>query len=239
MVDREAGVKGFSYTKEILDELVASLSRERLHTYLAAARGDRARAIRLHVWNTAVSAAFYGPLQGLEIALRNAMRRELAERYGPSWYDNPNAGLDKGALDRVTGARSELARAGYGNEASRIVAALPFGFWVSLTGPGGRRASGHKADYEMTLWRPAPRRAFPHREKLTRKQAHRPLDDLRILRNRIAHHEPIFARDLARDHERILDVAGWISPGTATWIERHDRVFDLLGSPNGMEEIRF
>ena len=154
MMDREVRVKGFFYTHEVLDELEASLSRERLDTYLAAARGDRARAIRLHAWNTAVSAAFYGPLQGLEITLRNAMHRELAERYGPAWYDDPDAGLDRGALDRVTGARVEMARTGHGNETSRVVAALSFGFWVSLTGSGGRLTSGSKANYEMTLWRP-------------------------------------------------------------------------------------
>ena len=68
-MDREARVKDFSYTREILDEIEAALSRERLSAYLTAARGDRARAIRLHAWNTAVSAAFYGPLQGLEITL--------------------------------------------------------------------------------------------------------------------------------------------------------------------------
>ena len=238
-MDREVRVKGFSYTHEVLDELEASLSYERLDTYLAAARGGRARAIRLYAWNTAVSAAFYGPLQGLEIALRNAMHRELAERYGPAWYDDPNAGLDRGALDRVTGARVEMARAGHGNEASRVVAALSFGFWVSLTGSGGQLTSGPKANYEMTLWRPALRRVFPHRETLTRKQAHSPLNDLRTLRNRIAHHEPIFARDLAGDYRRILDVAGWISPTMATWIGRHSRVSDLLALPKDAEEIEF
>ena len=238
-MDREAGVKTFSYTEEILEEIEASLSRERGGTYLDAARGDRERAIRLYTWNTAVSAAFYGPLQGLEVALRNAMHRQLAERYGPVWCGNPDAGLDKGALDRVAGARSELARAGYGNEASRVVAALSFGFWVSLTGPGGRLESGRRANYEMTLWRPALRRAFPHRETLTRKQAHRPLNGLRALRNRIAHHEPIFARDLAGDHERILDAAGWISPGVRTWIEHHSRVVDLLALPKDAREVKF
>ena len=239
MVDRGAGVKSFLYTEEAIEEIETSLSRERLGTYLDAAGDDRERAIRFHAWNTAVSAAFYGPLQGLEVALRNAMHRQLAERYGPAWYDNPDTGLDKGTLDRVVAARSELARAGYGNEASRIVAALSFGFWVSLTGPGGRLESGRKANYEMTLWRPALRRAFPHRETLTRKQAHHPLNDLRALRNRIAHHEPIFARDLAGDHKRILDVAGWIPPGLRTWIEYHSRVLDLIALPKDVGEIKF
>ena len=228
MMDNQNRVKGVSYTSQELDELEASLSRKRLEIYLASVRGDRAKAVRLHAWNTAVSAAFYGPLQGLEVTLRNAVHRELVKRYGPSWHDNPDTGLDKGALARVSDAKSKLPRGGHEAEASRLVASLSFGFWVSLFGPGGRLVSGRKADYQMTLWRPALRRVFLHRKILARKQAHGPLNDLRILRNRIAHHEPIFDRNLIGDHNRILDLVGWMSPRMATWIEAHSEVCDLL-----------
>jgi hypothetical protein len=34
--------------------------------YTSVAGADREKAVRLYTWNTAVSAAFYGPLQGLE-----------------------------------------------------------------------------------------------------------------------------------------------------------------------------
>lgn len=65
-------------------------------------------------------------------------------------------------------------------------------------GSGGRLESGRKANYEMTLWRPALRQVFAHCATLTRRQAHEPLNDLRILRNRIAHHAPIFAAESDR-----------------------------------------
>ena len=239
MVDREPGVKTFSYADETLDELETALSRERLSTYLDAAGGDRQRAILLHAWNTAVSAAFYGPLQGLEVMLRNAMHRRLAERYGPAWYDDPGAGLDRGAVKRIAGARSKLARDGHGDDPHRVVVTLSFGFWVSLLGPGGRTEAGRKANHEMTLWRPALRGAFAHRATLTRRQAHHPLDTLRILRNRVAHHEPIFARDLTADHARILDVAGWISPAVRTWIEHHSRAPAVIEAARAASDVRF
>ena len=239
MVDREPGVKTFSYTDETLDKLETALSRERLSTYLDAAGGDRGEAIRLHAWNTAVSAAFYGPLQGLEVTLRNAMHRRLAERYGRAWYDHPGTGLDRGTVKRLASARSKLARDGHGDDPPRIVAALSFGFWVSLVGPGGRTEAGHKANYEMTLWRPALRGAFAHRATLTRRQAHHPLDALRILRNRVAHHEPIFARDLTADHERVLEVAGWISPAIRTWIEHHSRAPAVIEAARDAGDVRF
>ena len=99
---------------------------------------------------------------------------------------------------------------------------------------------GYKSpNYQMTLWRPALRGAFPHCITLTRKQIHGPLDHLRGLRNRVAHHEPIFARHLIKDHERIVETIGWISPGTQAWLEHHSCTPDLLGTPKDAEKVRF
>ena len=103
-------VNFFSWDENILDDLEASFSAERLGTYLKAAGGDRARALHLYTWNTAISAAFYGPLQGLEVALRNAMHRRLTAFYGAAWYDNPATGLDTVCLDRLAAAKTEAAR---------------------------------------------------------------------------------------------------------------------------------
>ncbi|WNJ87965.1 hypothetical protein [Bosea sp. 685] len=217
----------FSYTDAMITALETSLSPERMATYVTKAGGDREKAVRLYTWNTAVSAAFYGPLQGLEIALRNAMHRELAALYGVDWYDNPATGLDMGSLNRISAARSDLRRDGYADDPPHIVAALSFGFWVALLGAGGRLVVGGKANYEMTVWRPAVFRAFPH-VKISRKAAHAPLDYLRTFRNRIAHHEPILDRHLAADYASLQQVAGWISPQTQTWIAHHSRVPSLL-----------
>lgn len=104
MGDREPVVKNvFSYTDAVIQALETSLSPERMATYVGRAGGDREKAVRLYTWNTAVSAAFYGPLQGLEVALRNAMHRELSVRYGVDWYDNSAASLDAGTIARVSG----------------------------------------------------------------------------------------------------------------------------------------
>jgi hypothetical protein len=47
---------------------------------------------------------------------------------------------------------------------------------------------------------------------------------LRILRNRIAHHSPIYRRDLSADHARILRLLGYVSWDYAGWVLAHDRV---------------
>ena len=174
------------------------------------------------------------------LALRNALHRELTRLYGAAWYDNLAAGLDRGALERIADAKRKIAPGGGTVTPSKMVARLSFGFWVSLLGSGGRLdAAGRRANYEMTLWRPALRRAFPYRTPLTRIQAYQPLNALRKLRNRIAHHEPIFARPLLEDHERIVEVTGWISPGARTWIDRHSRVPLLLAASDDEAGVHF
>ena len=162
--------------------------------------------------------------------------------FGPEWFDNGEAGLDTGARRRIAKAREDLTGHGQGVEASDsdIVAALSFGFWVSLLGKGGDLGTRNKASYHDTLWLPALRMAFlPAGGSLKRKQAYMPLYHLRAFRNRIAHHEPIFQRDLARDHKRILEVAGWISPVTAARIDHHSRVPELLARRNDAAELKF
>ena len=213
----------------MLDALETSLSPERIATYTAETGGNRELALRLYTWNTAISAAFYGPLQGLEVALRNAMHQQLSTAYGEDWYDNPACGLDQGAMRKIENAKKTLGRGGYAIDPPHVVAELSFGFWVSLLGRGGRAAppdTGRK-NYEMTLWRPALYKAFPN-SHLKRADTHRPLDYLRTFRNRIAHHEPIFNRHLQQDYHSILNVAGWICPKTASWIRHHSRVEELL-----------
>jgi hypothetical protein len=228
----------FAYSAQMLAALETSLSQERMQTYLSRTGGDQERAIRLYTWNAAVSAAFYGPLQHLEIALRNAMHRELTTRFGPCWYDNAACGFDNRTIAKLATTRSELLRDKYLDGPSQIVASLSFGFWVALLGSGGHVAGSGKANYEMTLWRPALFKAFPH-VRISRKKVHAPLDYLRMFRNRIAHHEPVFDRHLVRDYESILEVTGWICPDSQRWISHHSRVIQILNTQAGDTNLRF
>ena len=81
-----------------------------------------------------------------------------------------------------------------------------------------------KADYEKTIWRPAVRNAFPYRRHLARREAHDSVRPLHELRNRVAHHQPIYHLDLALEHQRILDVTGWMGPEMRKWISDGTRV---------------
>ena len=218
-------VNEFPYNDAVLARLELTLSPDRLASYHRETGNDLEQSLRLYSWNTEISAAFYAPLQGLEICLRNALHRELATVYGLHWYDNRATGLTPQARDHIDRARRELLRESKPDDAPHIVAALPFGFWERLLthGPRGKR------NYEITLWRPALHKAFPHAQPRRRQTVHAPIQQLRNLRNRIAHHEPIFRRNLQADYDDILRVLGWMCPETCRWVAHHNVIVETLG----------
>ena len=200
--------------------LRAIASRARIEPYLATCLGDRSAAVRLYSWNIQVSAAFQAPLGCLEVAYRNALNYQLTTLFGRGdWWLAPDIRLHHTAQRIVADAIQEIHRRSKRPTPGRVVAELPFGFWVSLLGSG--------TDYETRLWRPALHHAFPgYRGR--RAPLHQEFDDVRRFRNRIAHHEPIHRRDLVADHERIVRLLGYISLEYAAWVRLNDRVPEVL-----------
>ena len=127
----------FRAGREELESLQCCLSRDRLSKYLRATQGSLSNALALYNWNTAISAAFYGPLQWLEVTLRNSVDNCLAEVYGDAWYFHNDARLDFICRRQVKEARDRLERNNQAITRSRMVAALSFGFWVTLLSRGG------------------------------------------------------------------------------------------------------
>ncbi|MDF2096524.1 hypothetical protein [Aquibaculum arenosum] len=177
-------------------------------------------AIKLYVHNTILSEGFYTPLQGLEIALRNALHAQFSNRFGADWYDAAIKDIRHPQTTMIARAKTTLRRDRKPITPSGMVAELSFGFWVGLLGP----------DYEVPLWRRCCRHAFPYRPlHHERKQVLGALNSVRRLRNRVAHHEPILHRNLETDHQTIINAASWICPHTAEWIRAHSRLPGLLG----------
>ena len=209
----------YIYTDSTVVALFEALSPERLAAYLKAAGGDRAKALRLYVWKTAMSEALYGPLQGLEVVLRNAVNRELCAKYGDQWFRNakPALFIDQQAekLEKTI-SRFDKSRVLTVND---VVADLSFGFWSDLF------------DHQMydELWKQTLHKAFSHRPKgVKRNTIAIPVKRLNTLRNRIAHHEPIWNRDLQKDYDLIIELTSWIAPIASDWMEHQSRFAQVL-----------
>lgn len=217
----------FTYTPGAVSALEACLSLERLQPYLNAAGGDKERAVRLYERNTQLSEAFYGPLQAVEIVIRNALHIQLLKQFGLLWFRDLEARgiVVKEQLRQLQQAREYLHETGKPETAGGIVAELSFGFW---TGICAKR-------YQTPLWNVCLHRPFktagPKGKPLLRFEAFERLDGIRTLRNRIAHHEPILTRHLTGDFDKLLATAGWISGGYGEWIEQTSCFRERFAAP--------
>lgn len=193
---------------ELFAALEVSFSQERLRSYKASCNNDPQKTIELYLWNSIISQALYRPLQVLEVSTRNAMNRQLCDKYGSSWYRNQNPVLfsDPQAekITKVIGRFDKQRPIVVGD----VVADLSFGFWSDLV--------DHQTYDE--LWKVALHKAFPNRPKGTKRStAAVPFRRLNTLRNRIAHHEPIWTRNLKYDYELTIQLISWICPTTSAW----------------------
>lgn len=199
----------------------AALSLERFSRYLGWSGGDRDRAIALYTLNTQLSEALYLPLQGFEIALRNRVHAVMSDLNGDRWFELDRALLGPYQKDRVADALAELAEAGKRPTPGRVVAALSFGFWTAMLGSVYEDAWRHGLNAIA---------ATTDGRRLARKKLSAPLTPIRLLRNRIAHHEPILHWNLLKHRRNIGEVTQWLSPAVAEWVDANDRFAAVFGS---------
>lgn len=202
-----------------LSHVVATLTRPRLSKYLRVTRNNAQQALRLYVLNTKVSAAVMIDLHYIEVALRNKFDRELAVKFGNEWFK------DAGFLALVDGrshaillkAQKDAAKhwpKGKALLSGKVIAELTFGFWLQLT----------DSKLEHKLWVPCLHKAFAPRKAPKRAIFNQQLEKLRQLRNRVAHHEPIFHLDLLDAHHRIFEVGQLLCPTTARVMDQTSTV---------------
>ena len=183
---------------------------------------DEKRAIKHYQSNIKLAEAFYTSLSVLEVALRNALSRELETMTGRiDWYAVfPNTpGLSN--LNRyVTKASKQIAGRHESITPSKIIAELTLGFWVSLL----------NTEYELLLWKDL-RRAFPYLEKKNRqrKNVSAPLNRFRAFRNRVFHNESICwnMQRVQEIHEELLLLLGWINKDLPKFLDDFDRFDDV------------
>lgn len=187
------------------------LSTDRFSTYLGWAQRDVALGERLYSYNVQLSADFYAAMHMLEVALRNKVDEALTLTQGAGWLHNNAVLTEAYQQGCVTSAQQTLLRDGKAATHSQMVAELNFGFWSSTFGP----KSSH-------LW--GALRPIFQTKGLKRAAMAQKLRDLRRLRNRIAHYEPILAQPIAALHQDILNITAWLSVDASAWITAHSTV---------------
>jgi hypothetical protein len=183
---------------------------------------DEKTTLSRYLLNMALSEALYPALQFSEIALRNAVHRELSARCGTdTWYDSQPARLTGWQKDKVNEAKSSLKRHNKSLSPGRIIAELNFGFWTGFFNkPHARTGIGAYLS----------KRAFPHApitEQVQSKLAQR-WTSIRDLRNRVFHHERIIHwGNLDQRHQSIFEIIEWMSPELQKLTSSFDRFVSI------------
>ncbi len=203
----------------------AALSAARISTYerSAGANGD---ALSLYSWNTSVSGALLGPLHVCEVVVRNAVADALARVYGDRWpwspsfeqsLPNPTVGYSP-RRDLFSARRSATTT-------GKVIPELKFVFWQKM----------FTSRHDLRLWGPHMLDVFPnlnHTQDIavSRSMIYSNLEQVRGLRNRIAHHEPIFARNLSDDYRKVAELIGYRCPLTAAWIDAGQQASAMIAA---------
>lgn len=192
---------------------------------------DDAEVLARYVWNICLCEALYPSLQNLEIALRNSIHSVAESTFAnPNWLQDFSIVIGSKQQQAVSSAISELQQAHKPIEPGRIVAATTFGLWTGFL----------EARYDRVLWRTMLRPVFPHAPARMRSRhtLYTHLSDIRRLRNRVFHHEPVWSRpNLSVEHADIINTIGWINPTFKTITQSIDR-FPAVNTPAYFAHIK-
>jgi hypothetical protein len=213
----------FEYDKDTIQALGKSLTNQRLKKYLAAADNKFERAMDLYLWNSRLCKAIQFPIQVAEVTLRNAISEHLADLSGTrTWplLDDFILRWNPGGLASVTKAKERLVKEKKGNfTADDVIAKLPLEFWIAAL----------DGSHEDT-WQTSVRLYFPNLgPHESRRTIHNFAVNINWLRNRVAHHEPIFSiKDLRDRHASILALVTRRCEKTSNWTEIHSTFMAVL-----------
>ena len=216
------------------------ISKPRLDSYRGYFRATTREAIGLYMWNGEISSRLATLLSYFEIALRNNIHAGLSDFYshGASrsihWYDVTRGQLKSDTRQKIDAVRATRGPGGQpiprtpAPSPDEVVSRVTFGFWPAVLSAIDRR-------YADQLFP----RVFPHhpltavpadwKDSTKRKAALSYIYELNELRNRIAHHEPLWKFAAIKDtsvHPPITLVPA--SVNQASSIDRFRRLISLL-----------
>lgn len=208
----------------------ATLSPARMATYEQFARsvgGSAEDALALYAWNARVCGALLVTLHICEVAIRNAVGDALASTHGPQWPWN--TGFER-SLPRQNGpgynALGDLQRVRNKSSAiGQVIAELKFVFWEKM----------FTSRHDDRIWRHCLAKVLPNLDPTMsnaaqRKRVFDDLNQVRLLRNRIAHHEPIFSRDLLSDFNVIYHLVVARCDVSAQWLLDQQQVLEVIAT---------
>lgn len=205
-----------------------SISIPRLSTYETAAKVTNdydQDALTLYAWNAQVSAELFILLHICEVVIRNTVSDVLTQTYGDRWpwsvgflrsLANPTTGYSP-HNDLKQTSRNITTKVG------QLIPEMKFAFWQHM----------FTSRHEVRIWQKNLKLYMPNLDKNKSvkqllNEIYFDLDHVRKLRNRIAHHEPIFKRNLIEDYLKINNLVNYRCHQTSKWMINNFNVAETI-----------
>lgn len=177
-------------------KIINSLTIERLSSYKTSDTSDLKEQLSIYSWNSALCASLYPWLSMLEVALRNSMDQALrADKQNDYWFNLLE--FDKQPIEE---ARKKILSQEKEITPGRIIAELNFGYWTRLF--------SKRYETKQIIWPRLIKPVFPDFPKklCVREGLSKRIQDLRKLRNRVYHYEPIWHLDLKQYFKELQEI---------------------------------
>lgn len=216
----------FIFSSSAIDAIEAALSHERFSRYVAATGiRNRQLALQMYSWNAKLCSSLTTPLQVLEVTIRNGVVAALERAYGGNWISSrsfikslprPQRGYSPASDLQMTLAKVSTT--------GQVISELKFIFWNDM----------FTSRHDVRIWDRHIRLAFPNLPSSLSVQEcrlllYKQVFAIRKLRNRIAHHEPIFTRDVLSEFRRMTKVISWRCSTTSDWVNSEESVHRAIG----------
>lgn len=208
-----------------INNVIEALSKPRMQTFLNYYGQPYcdASALALYSWNGQISSAFMLPLHICEVVVRNAVDQVLTKVYGKSWpweksfeLTLPNKGRYNPRQDLIAARRDRVTT-------GKVIPELKFVFWQKM----------FTSRHSTRLWDAELLNVFPYgtghlTTVLLLSEIYDSLESIRLVRNRIAHHEHLINRNLQQDYSNIIRLINYRSIDSANWLYTIEQISQLL-----------
>ena len=200
------------------------ISSERLQTYLAHTELEK-KAIALHNHTLQLGTSLMAMIALLELSLRNITNQQLIDDFGdadwllPGHTTLPLKSFERTAISKayIQAQKAAYSKLSYHEKNNLDIQAFPAGKPAQITHRklANRRQALfqpthgqvisqttlsfwkrlYAGEYSSTLWKPSLKKIFPNKD-LNRSDVSTALETTYAIRNRVAHHEPVFGQRL-------------------------------------------
>jgi hypothetical protein len=234
--------------------LQSLVSQPRLQSYLDACLQDQDKTIWLYQANIALSQELSGAINWFEVILRNMIDQQYTARWQNWLVDTQvtNSFLSasnrkcRHSIDRINATIDKLNKQNKTISHNNIVGELSFGFWVTLFEENQFYAGKKeliRVFFQESFVRvnEQTKRNFRLKDSQIRILLYDKLKTIQLLRNRIAHHEPICiykkvinTTKTALAFQTLLELLKWMGVNAPDYISNIPQINRIIHNINSL-----